>query len=56
MQIIEEITEQVAAEKWLEPFRQLMDQIYYPGYIENLEKDDPKAYNREYWYFIAQYS
>ncbi len=56
MQIIEEITEKVNTQKWLQPFHQLMNEIYYPGYIETLEKEDPEAYSREYWYFVALYS
>ena len=41
--------------KWEEAFREFMDQIYWEGYSQQLVKDDPEAYQREYYYFLALY-
>ncbi len=42
-------------QKWEQPFRELMDEIYYPGYAQQLIIDDPEDYQREYFYFIQLY-
>jgi len=55
MNRIEEITAQVTAHKWLEPFHQLLDEIYYAGYAEKLADENPEAFNLEYWYFLELY-
>ena len=41
--------------KWEEAFREFMDQIYWKGYSQQLVQDDPEAYKREYYYFLALY-
>ncbi len=43
------------SQKWEQPFRQLMDEIYYPGYASTLAEENPEAYNREYFYFMELY-
>lgn len=43
-------------QKWELPFRELMDQIYYTGFSEQLLIENPEDYHREYWYFIQIYS
>ena len=55
MEIIEEITSQVAAQKWEQPFQQMMDEIYWSGYAEKLAAENPTAYQTEYFYFLAMY-
>lgn len=42
-------------QKWDEPFRELLDDIFYPGYADNLAEENPVAYNTEYYYFLAVY-
>ena len=42
-------------QKWVEPFADLLDEIYFPGYAKSLAEENPEAYNREYWYFMALY-
>lgn len=42
-------------QKWEQPFRELMDQIYFSGYSDQLLSEDPDTYHREYWYFIKIY-
>ena len=56
MQNVEEITLNEPTQKWEEPFRDMLDEIYWPGYAENLAKENPKAYNIEYYNFMALYS
>jgi len=41
--------------KWELPFRQLLNEIYWDNYAEDLMENDPEAYAREYWYFIRIY-
>ena len=41
--------------KWEAPFRDLLNQIYWAGYAEQLLEKDPEGYNREYFYFIRTY-
>ena len=55
MNTIEEIKLTESTQKWEEPFRDLLDEIYFPGYAENLAIENPKAFNREYYYFMALY-
>jgi len=43
------------SQKWEIPFRQLLDEIYYEGYSEQLAREDIESYNREYYYFIELY-
>jgi len=42
-------------QKWEQPFRELMDQIYYPGYAQQLIRENPMEYARQYFYFIKLY-
>ncbi len=42
-------------QKWEQPFRELLSEIYWPGYAENLARENPTAYQREYYYFISLY-
>ena len=56
MNDIEEITTLQTVQKWLEPFCSLLDEIYWPGYAETLAKENPEEFNRQYFYFLAQYS
>ena len=56
MQNIEEITLAESTQKWEEPFRNLLDEIYFPGYAEDLAKEHPEEFSRQYFYFLAQYS
>ena len=42
-------------QKWEQPFRDLMDEIYWPGYTQQLISDYPEAYAREYYYFMKLY-
>ena len=55
MNAIEEITAQVTAQKWEEPFRELLDEIYWLGYAETLAEESTEIYCREYFYFMAMY-
>ncbi len=41
------------SQKWEVPFRELLDQIYWSGYSQQLFDEYPKAYQKEYFYFIA---
>lgn len=41
--------------KWEVPFRELLDQIYWSGYAEQLIEENPDAYQSEYFYFISLY-
>ncbi|MFK5857225.1 MAG: hypothetical protein QM503_13930 [Bacteroidota bacterium] len=40
---------------WQQPFNDLLDEIYYPGYADKLMDEDPESYSREYWYFMQLY-
>lgn len=44
-----------ALQKWESPFRDLLDDIYWPGYSKQLIEDDPEKYQREYFYFMQLY-
>ena len=55
MQIIDEIKLSESTQKWLEPYKDFLDEIYWSGYAETLEKENPEAYSREYFYFLALY-
>ena len=41
--------------KWEASYRDLLDEIYYPGYSMQLVKEDPILYQKEYEPFIALY-
>ena len=41
--------------KWEEAFQELLDQIYWKGYSQQLVRENPEAYKREYFYFRAIY-
>ena len=41
--------------KWEEAYKQLLDEIYYPGFAQQLIKEDPAHYQREYKAFIDLY-
>lgn len=56
MTITEEINTLQTAQKWLQPFRDLLDEIYFPDYAEYLAEENPEEFNRQYFYFLAQYS
>ena len=43
------------SQKWEIPFRDLLDQIYWPGYADQLIEENPDAYHTEYFYFISLY-
>ena len=43
------------SQKWEIPFRDLLDEIYWPGYAERLASENPEAYQMEYDYFIQLY-
>ncbi len=42
-------------QKWEQPFRDLLDEIWWPGYADDLLQNNPQEYSREYWYFIQLY-
>jgi len=42
-------------QKWEEPFRELLDEIFYPGYTDYLLNNKPDDYAKEYFYFMALY-
>ncbi len=42
-------------ESLLEVFHQLLTEIYFKGYPEQLSRDNPDAYSREYFYFRMLY-
>lgn len=44
------------SQKWAEPFADLLDEIYYPGYAISLAEESPVAYQREFWYFVETYT
>ena len=41
--------------KWERSFRDLMDEIYFPGYSEQLLNERPEDYKSEYYAFIRLY-
>lgn len=41
--------------KWKGAFENLLDEIYFTGYSQQLLEESPEEYNREYWYFLATY-
>jgi len=51
----EEITKLETAQKWEEPFKNLLDEIWYPGYSQQLAEEKPEEYQTEYYYFISLY-
>jgi len=42
-------------ESLVEAFHQLLTEIYYEGYPEQLLRENPEAYSREYFYFRLLY-
>lgn len=48
-------TEVEPTQKWEQPFKDLLDEIFWSGYSEQLIKDDPRSYQREYFYFMQLY-
>ncbi len=42
-------------QKWEEPFQQLMDEIYWPGYSQHLLEINSNEYAREFFYFRVLY-
>ena len=56
MNNIKEIETMQTNQKWIEPFMDLLNDIWWPKYAENLAKEDPEEFNRQYFYFLAQYS
>lgn len=42
-------------QKWELPFRDLLDEIYYPGYAEMIIVEDPAYYQSEYEAFMRLY-
>lgn len=55
MHNIEEIKLSESNQKWEEPFKDLLDEIYWSGYAETLAEENPEAYSLEYYYFMALY-
>jgi len=53
--ITTELTNSEVLQKWELPFRDLLDEIWWPGYADELLRDNPDEYAREYWYFIRIY-
>ncbi len=43
-------------EKLYEAFRQMMDDIYYPGYLQVMEISDPIKINFEWEQFLKMFS
>ena len=43
-------------ESSIEIFIELTNQIFWDGYAEQLAKENPKQYNREYKDFLTTYS
>jgi hypothetical protein len=43
------------ADRWQEPFDDLLDEIYWKGYSHHLVEESPETYQREFFHFIAQY-
>ena len=41
--------------KWRDAFEDLLDEIYFQGYSQQLFEEDNKAYQKEYFYFISLY-
>lgn len=41
--------------KWQEPFNDLLDEIYFPGFAKQLVEERPEEYAREYFYFMQLY-
>ena len=41
--------------RWESAYRDLMDDIYFPGYAKQLIEEDPSHYQREYEAFIELY-
>ena len=42
-------------QKWELPFRDLLDEIYFPGYAEQILEENPEYYQSEYEAFIRLY-
>lgn len=49
------MNEYETTQKWEDPFKTLLDEIYYPGYAETLAEENPEAYKLEYNNFINLY-
>ena len=54
-QIVNSTVSMEVLQKWEGAFRDLQDQIWWPGFSEQLIADDPERYQREYFYFMALY-
>ena len=39
----------------IDPFTEFIDSIYYPGYAQQMAKDDPVKYSFEYNEFASQF-
>jgi|FLOH01.1.fsa_nt_gi hypothetical protein len=50
-----DVTQIEVLQKWEEPFRDLLNQIWWPGYATDLMQNNPDEYAREYFYFMALY-
>ena len=54
-QIVEPVESMNVLQKWEGAFRDLQDQIWWPGFSEQLIEDDPARYQKEYEYFMLAY-
>ena len=41
--------------KWEHSFRELLDEVWWPGYSQQLLEENLEAYQLEYYYFVALY-
>lgn len=41
--------------KWEQAFRDLLDEIHFKGYSQQIIVEKPEEYQREYFYFISLY-
>ena len=41
--------------KWEQAFRDILDDVWWPGYSQQLFEENPEGYQKEYFYFIALY-
>ena len=44
-----------SSQKWEQPFQELLDEIYWPGYAQDLCVKNSKEYSREFFYFRQLY-
>jgi hypothetical protein len=42
-------------QRWEQPFRQLLEEIYYPGFVDQIIQENPEYYQSEYDAFIRLY-